>query len=254
MRLDASVLRPSAGWAYFLDVDGTLAEIAATPDSVTVDPKVPKVLAALADATGGAVALVSGRPIAEIDWLLAPLHLPAAGLHGLERRSADGRVTRASSGFATHGDLLARMRAFASEWPGVIVEDKGLTLALHYRGRPDAEPAARALVRRLATPFGDRAKVQEGKMVLELKPALSDKGSVVRAFMSEPPFVDRLPLFAGDDVTDEDGFAAVNAMGGHSIRIGDDTHSDARWCFDGIDAFVGWLAEAPPRPIAEAGE
>jgi len=254
MTLDASVLRPGVGWAYFLDVDGTLAEIAATPDSVTVNPRVPAVLAALRDATGGAVALVSGRPIAEIDWLLAPLHLPAAGLHGLERRSADGRVTRASTGFATHGDLLARMQAFAADWPGVIVEDKSLTLALHYRLRPDAETAARTLVRRLATPFGDRAKVQEGKMVLELKPTLSDKGSVVRAFMSEPPFANRVPVFVGDDVTDEDGFAAVNAMGGHSIRIGDDPHSEARWCFDGIDTFVAWLAEASPRPIAEAGE
>ena len=237
---------PLADWAWFLDVDGTLVEIAARPDAVRAEPRMLAALEALVRAAGGAVALVSGRAIAVLDRLFAPLHLPAVGLHGLERRDAGGRLHRALARAPAIAAAAAPFEDFASRHPGTLVEHKGLTVALHFRAVPEAGEAALALARALSAQSAGRLVVQRGKMVVELRPAGSDKGDAVAAFAAEPPFAGRLPVFIGDDVTDEAGFEAVNRMGGHSIRIGGpDVPTAARWRIGTVAELIAWLESLP---------
>jgi trehalose 6-phosphate phosphatase len=231
---------PQRGWAFFLDVDGTLLEIAARPDEVVVPPAIVTVLAGLP-----AVVLVSGRPITQLDRLFAPLHLPAAGLHGLERRTPHGGLvgpTAPSPGLAL---VRNAMQTFAAAHPGTFVEDKGLALALHYRATPELVDEARRAVRVAVTASGDdRLQVVEGKMVVEVKPDDMDKGRVVEAFLHERAWADRTPVFLGDDVTDEDGFAAVNRLGGHSVRVAGQGDTQARWWLPDVASLHAWLARA----------
>ena len=238
---------PRADWALFLDFDGTLANIAASPCGVSVDPGLRPTLAALREALGGAVALVSGRTLAKLDELLAPLVLPAAGLHGLERRRADGTITRADEAEAA-GPLAAvreRLTAFAAAAPGVLLEDKGLTLALHYRDAQHLKAECRRAVAEALAASGGGLHLLEGKMMFEIKVDGSDKGTAIEAFLAEPPFAGRTPAFFGDDVTDEDGFAAVNRHGGVTVRVGDGAATAARWRIASVDALLVWLAKAP---------
>ncbi len=240
---------PAPGWALFLDVDGTLIEIADEPEAVRVEPRVIAVLTALVGATDGAVALVSGRPIEFLDRLFAPLVLPAAGLHGLERRDAAGHWAVRAGRDPAVDRFAAAFAEFVADHPGCLVEDKGLTVALHYRRAPQAAEAARALADRLGADSAGAFRVQHGKMVAELRPQGPDKGAVVTAFMAEPPFAGRIPVFAGDDVTDEAGFAEVNRRGGHAIRVGEPAgETAARWRVPSVAALADWLAE-----VAAAG-
>lgn len=232
---------PDPEWALFLDVDGTLIEIAETPDGVSVGSDLPTLLDRLRSALGGALALVSGRALRDLDRLFGLLHLPAAGLHGLERRGATGAIARRSAPAADLKTIRTALHGFAAAHPGVIVEDKTLSVALHYRLAPAVESEARQLVDRLVPTSGGSLCIQEGKMVLEIKPKGPNKGDVIRSFMNEPPFIGRIPVFVGDDITDEDGFAAVNALGGHSIRIGNDRPTQAGWQIDSVDALRAWL-------------
>lgn len=234
---------PSSDWAWFLDVDGTLLEIAATPTGVRAPADLVAILARLDRAHGGAVALVSGRALGDLDRIFAPLHPPAAGLHGLERRAASGELFR-HAGETDLGPTRAALEEFASTRPGVIVEDKGVTLAVHYRQAPGQAEAAGRLVHGLADRLGPEYHVQRGKMVLEIKPRSSQKGDAVREFMAEPPFAGRLPVFVGDDITDEDAFSVVNAMGGHSVRVGEDEPTAAAWRLESVGALRGWLRAA----------
>ena len=239
-RVTGRPLDVGRSWALFLDVDGTLLHIAETPDSVQVSNRLRALLARLGPALGGALALISGRPVAELDRLFDPLALPAAGLHGLEHRGAAGGLDTLGDPRALDG-LRSALGDFAGRHPGVLLEDKGRALAVHYRRAPDAEAAARDLVARLTEGRGDDLRVVEGKMVIEIKPRLADKGAAVEAFMAEPPFAGRLPVFIGDDVTDEDAFAAVERMGGHSIRVGEAPDSRAHFLLADVDEAVGWL-------------
>lgn len=237
-------LRPSSGWALFLDVDGTLLHLADTPEAVEVSDHLRRVLTDLAPVFGGAVALISGRRVEDLDRLFSPLCLPAAGLHGLEHRAADGTV-RMLGDTAMLDPLRGPLRDFANAHDGVILEDKERALALHYRRAPQVEVLARQFVADLAGRRPENLRVIDGKMVLEIKPRLSDKGAAVRSFLDEPPFEGRLPVFIGDDVTDEDAFRAVNALGGHSIRVGDGRDSQARWQLSDVNAVLEWLASLP---------
>lgn len=243
---------PEPDWAIFLDVDGTLIEIAETPDKVFVDPQVVPIVTRLREALDGAVAIVSGRPLAELDRLLAPLELPAAGLHGLERRNPRGEILRPMKAVSELAQIRDPLRRFAESARGAIFEDKGLTLALHYRRAPEIEEAARRRVHELVAPFGGDLGVQEGKMVLEIKPPDVDKGTVIEAFMTETPFATRRPVFIGDDVTDEDGFKVVNRCRGHSIRVGEAAHTAARWRIGTPADLRAWLASIPAA--IESGE
>jgi trehalose 6-phosphate phosphatase len=226
-------------WAWFLDVDGTLIDIAPTPSAIHVPPGLPARLAALAVRHGGALALVSGRALDNVLQLVAPFRPPIAGLHGLERRSAAGRVLRPAP-LPGLDRLRADLGAFATAHPGVVVEDKDLSLALHYRLAPAAEADCRRAAEAAVAGRADLV-VARGKMVFEIRPAGSDKGGAVAAFMAEPPFAGRVPVFVGDDVTDEDGFAAANRLGGHSVLVGPERATLAQWRLPDVAAAGAWL-------------
>jgi len=219
-RLATPVPTPRADWAWFFDIDGTLIEFAATPSAVRRDAALQRLIARLHRAAGGALALISGRSIADIDALFPGTRLPVAGQHGVERRDAAGRVSRHA--FPTERLAWARERLSeaASRHPGLLLEDKGLSLAVHYRRAPRLAGFAHRLVRSLQARLGDAYCVQTGKRVVEMKPAGRDKGGAVVEFLREAPFRGRVPVFVGDDVTDEYGFAMVNRARGHSVKVG----------------------------------
>jgi trehalose 6-phosphate phosphatase len=232
---------PSLDYCLFLDVDGTLLDIADTPSGVLVDAELKSLLAAVARRLEGAVALVSGRSIEAVDRLFDPLVLPAAGLHGLERRTAAGekKIHGTPDGAPTLAAARAALAAFVSTHPNTLFEDKGRALALHFRLAPEFETSARQAVQAAVRELGDAYHVQEGKMVLEIKPAAATKATAVEAFLLEPPFLDRTPVFVGDDLTDQAGFRAVEAAGGISIGVG--YRVQGQWRLENPAAVRRWL-------------
>lgn len=234
---------PSVDWCYFLDVDGTLIEIAGTPDDVHVDTALLELIARLHQATGGAVALVSGRALTDLEDRLGTVRLPVAGQHGLERRDVAGRLwIHAAPPAAKHSIQEALAPVIASH-PGLLLEDKGLTLALHYRQAPQLAHYARRLMARLAHNAGADLEVQYGKCVAEVKPSGVDKGTAVAEYLKESPFRERRPVFIGDDLNDEQGFAEVNKLDGISIKVGKG-HSCARFRLPDVTAVRYWLEDA----------
>src|ERR687898_1804119 len=207
--------------ALFLDVDGTLLEIEREPGAVHVPERLCRILERLQSATGGALALVSGRTLDQLDRLFSPLHLSAAGLHGLERRNFGVKTETAAPDPAAFERARRRLAEFADAHEGVLLEDKGLTLALHYRNAPAAAEEAGRVADSAVAESARALVLLQGKMVYELKPPGVDKGRAIAAFLDEPPFAGRPPVFAGDDLTDEAGFVTINQRGGVSIRIGD---------------------------------
>jgi trehalose 6-phosphate phosphatase len=235
---------PQPNFAFFLDVDGTLLDLVATPDAVHADPELLGMLDALRRASGGALALLSGRRLGDLDRIFWPLCLPAAGIHGLERRRADGTVEIMAADAVR--PLREPLVAFAAQNPGLYLEDKGLALALHYRGAPHREAATRAFARALAARSSPALRLLEGKMVVEFHSGHADKGRAIDSFMAEPPFQGRRPVFAGDDVTDEDGFRAIRRLGGIALRIGIIGESAAQWHLPSVAALRAWLQAAVP--------
>lgn len=229
-------------WAFFLDIDGTLLDIASTPRAVHTARPHCRLVAALHEETGGALALVSGRSLKMIDELFSPMRLPAAGQHGVERRDGRGRVHRPSSSSAVLERAAERIRDFAARHSGLVFEDKGHSMALHYRLAPHLAGAAHAVVREAARVAGKSVEVQGGKMVAELKPAGHDKGRAIGAFMREKPFAGRVPVFLGDDLTDEHGFRMVDRMGGYAIKVGPGPTA-ARWRVANPAAARRWLED-----------
>lgn len=205
--------------ALFFDVDGTLAEIQSRPEQVFIPNETLRALERL-QANGVPVALISGRPLTQIDQLAAPLQLPAAGVHGTERRTVDGQVVRLALDADRLSAIERELAAACAELPGLSLENKQVAFALHFRLAPELEARARALAEDFASRYADVLALQPGKCVFELKPRGASKGEVIRAFMQEPPFHGRLPVFIGDDLTDEAGFEVVNALGGVSIKVG----------------------------------
>jgi trehalose 6-phosphate phosphatase len=205
--------------ALFLDFDGTLVEIAPAPNLVQVPAELPHLLDELADRLGGAIAVVSGRPLDELARMLAPFAGGIAGDHGLERRYGRGKETRSR----THPELdrfRPLLAGFATRHHGVALEDKGGSLALHYRQKPSLGSICHALLRRAAQASNGALAVVPGKMVVELMPRSAGKGRAISEFLADAPFHGRLPVFIGDDTTDEDGFAVVNRLGGVSVHVG----------------------------------
>jgi len=233
----------AADIALFLDVDGTLLEIEREPGAVHVPERLCRILEDLQGATGGALALVSGRSLDQLDRLFSPLRFSAAGLHGLEHRNLGIKTVRAAADPEVFERARRRLAAFADANEGVLLEDKELTLALHYRNAPEVIDAAIAVAEQAAAESAGALVLLHGKMVCELKPPGIDKGGAIAAFLDEPPFVGRRPVFAGDDVTDEAGFAAINERGGVSIRIGDGRPTAAVFGHDDVAAMLTWLLE-----------
>jgi trehalose 6-phosphate phosphatase len=210
-------------------VDGTLLEMAATPHDVHVDPSLHELLSRVNFALRDAVALVSGRPVADLDRLFGPRRWPAAGVHGLERRDAAGHWhTHPPVDEAKIARARARLRQLSERLPGTLVEDKGPTVAFHYRQAPQHEALVRREARAIARDIGDEFHLLEGRMVIELRPDGADKADAVRAFLGEPPFAGCRPIFIGDDVTDQAALAEVERMGGLSVAVGDRVHAMMR--------------------------
>ncbi|MCB1995471.1 MAG: trehalose-phosphatase [Burkholderiaceae bacterium] len=224
--------------ALFLDFDGTLADIAPRPEAVSVAPAVLQALAALQEHLGGALAVISGRPVAQIDHHLHPLRVPAAGQHGAERRDAQGLWHRVP--LPALAPVLPPLQALVLAHPALVLEVKTAALAIHWRGDPAQADACRAAMRAGHASVPGMS-LMEGKMVMELKPAAADKGRALQAFMAEAPFAGRMPWFFGDDVTDEAGFAAVQALGGVAVKVGGGD-SAAPWRLPDPAALRAWLA------------
>jgi trehalose 6-phosphate phosphatase len=212
---------PSLQWCLFLDVDGTLVELTDTPSQTVADPEIKTLLSDVAERLGGAVALISGRKIDTLDALFAPLRFPAAGLHGVERRKANGDFQGASFADSQLDEARAALAALVAAHPGTLLEDKGRNIALHYRMAPQYEEKMRQAVSDIAQPLGRNYHIQAGKLLFEIKPRGFSKATAIKAFMHEPPFNGRQPVFIGDDLTDQDGFAMVESQGGISIGVGD---------------------------------
>lgn len=205
--------------AFFVDFDGTLVEIASEPDAVVTPPGLAELLADLADRTGGAVAVLSGRSLATIDRLLAPTVLSGCGQHGLELRLPGGVSIRRE--VAEMEPIRRRLAALSVDWPaGVLVEDKGLSIAVHYRAAPQAAERVEGAVARAVEQATGAFRLRRGKMVVEATLAGASKGTALRRLMVEPPFLGRTPVVLGDDVTDDDAFDAARAFGGTSFQVG----------------------------------
>jgi trehalose 6-phosphate phosphatase len=235
-------------WAYFLDFDGTLLDLAATPDAIEVDAELAELLTALHEASGGAVALISGRALADLDHRLAIPAVPKAGQHGLERRDAAGRLWLHAAPPLAKQAIRAALAPLLAQHSGLLLEDKGLTLAVHYRRAPEFADQVQQLIQRLVAGSGEGLVVQEGKCVVEVKPAGFDKGTAVAEYLGEPPFAGRRPVFVGDDRNDEHAFAVVNARAGVSVFVGGagaaGIDSCARYRLAGTAAVRAWLAGA----------
>jgi trehalose 6-phosphate phosphatase len=227
-------------WAYFLDVDGTLLDIADTPNAVCVDTALLDLIACLYRESGGAMALVSGRAISDLEKLLGTLRLPVAGQHGLERRDAAGRLWMHAASPTAKCAIKEALAPVLERHPGLLLEDKGLTLALHYRLAPHLASYAHRLMGRLAEAASAGLEVQLGKRVAEVKPSGIDKGTAVAEYLLESPFKGRRPVFIGDDLNDEHGFAEVNKLDGISIKVGKG-QSCARYRLPDVAAVRRWL-------------
>ncbi len=237
--MQTSAPPPSLDWCLFLDVDGTLIDFTDTPFDSHVSEELKSRLLRVSERLDGALALVSGRSISRLDLLFAPLRLPSAGLHGVERRKATGALHGASFTDSQLDRARTALTALVAANPGTLLEDKGRTIAVHYRLAPHAEPQVREAVTAIAAALGTHYHVQGGSMMLEIKPQGFTKGGAIEAFMQEPPFSGRTPVFVGDDLPDLDGFRVVEALGGISIGVGDRVQGQYR--FDDPAAVNRWL-------------
>ncbi len=227
--------------ALFLDIDGTLAEFAATPYEVRIDKQLIDALPLLRARYGGALALVTGRSITDVDRIFPDLDVLVAGQHGCERRDAQGTVHLHASDPAILKKLRDLFSAFAARHPGLLLEDKGATVALHYRQSPQLADDVQSMARSTFAAAGwDGYSLWEGKQLVEIRPDGRDKGKAITDFMHEPPFAGRVPVFVGDDVTDEDGFVAVHDMGGWSVKVGRG-RTGAQYRLPDIAAARRWL-------------
>jgi trehalose 6-phosphate phosphatase len=234
------------GWALFLDVDGTLLEIAETPQGVLVTDSLKQLLDDLRSRLDGALALVSGRSLANLDQLFSPLRFIASGVHGCERRTADGLVLRPEVDAALIARVREQLAEFVRSHDGLLLEDKHYALAMHYRRAPQMQDEVYRVMNEALVQLGPMFALQAGKSVLELRPGEWTKGSSITSFMQEAPFAGRIPVFIGDDVTDEDAFAVVNQMSGVSIRVGNPSATRAQHRLGSVAEVLRWLQTIPP--------
>ncbi|WP_020177916.1 trehalose-phosphatase [Methylopila sp. M107] len=229
------------GVAFFLDLDGTVLDLAAKPDGVSIPLETVEAIGGIADRLGGAMAVISGRSLGDIDRILAPLRLPAAALHGAELRRFGGGRAGGDRGVPPER-LTAALGAFVDARPGLALEDKGASIAVHYRATPERETEVRSRVGDLVERFAPDHELQPGKMVVEVRPRGCNKGVALRALMQEPPFAGRLPWAFGDDLTDEFALEAAISLGGEGVLIGEvDRPTAATSALPSPAAMRGWL-------------
>jgi trehalose 6-phosphate phosphatase len=229
--------------ALFLDLDGTLLELAEHPERAVPSARLRALLPALQPATGGAVAIISGRSISSLDRLLAPHRFAAAGVHGLERRKVNGDIVATAIDTAQLTRIHEDIQRFVAQHEGLLLEDKALSLALHYRQRPELEAEVNRFIGDLGDALPPELEFQPGKKVFELKHREVDKGRAILSFMAEAPFAGRRPVFVGDDITDEAGFVAVNKLDGISVKV-NSTQTKAQWHLESVELVLSWLEQA----------
>jgi trehalose 6-phosphate phosphatase len=231
--------------ALFLDFDGTLVAIADRPDDVTLDHETRQALAQLDRLLSGALAIITGRDIAAVDRFLAPLHLPIAGVHGLMRRDARGRLHAPAVDSGLAAAIERAVAPLIARHPELLLERKYGAAALHYRAKPELESLCVAVMENaVAGLLG--VELKRGKMVIEAKANAGDKGAAIADYLGEPPFLGRRAVFAGDDVTDEDAFMLVNARDGISIKVGPGA-TQATYGAAGTGEFLAWLRQLPVK-------
>jgi trehalose 6-phosphate phosphatase len=223
----------------FLDVDGTLIELSDTPFDTHAGGELKSLLERVSARLGGALALVSGRSIGYLDALFAPLRLPCAGLHGVERRTASSVLYGANFQDPRLDPVRAALAGLVQSHAGTLLEDKGRSVAVHYRLAPQFEPELRDKVTAIAATLGGDYHLQSGSMMLEIKPHGFNKGGAVAAFMQEPPFSGRTPVSVGDDLTDIDAFKVVAGLGGICIAVGE--RIQGQYHLDDPAAVRAWL-------------
>lgn len=233
----------SPNWAYFLDFDGTLIEFAKSPKDVVVDRALRELIARMLLVSGGALAVVSGRLISDLQNLFGCSCPALGGLHGLERRDGSGNIWRYAATSAPVHAAKATLAPLLERHPGLLFEDKGVSFALHYRLVPGLAHVVIKMMEQLLVSCGPGMELQRGKFVLELKPAGHDKGTAVCQFMKEPHFAGRRSVFIGDDLNDEPGFAEVNRRNGISIKVGPGA-SCARYRLNDVSEVRQWLGGA----------
>lgn len=231
----------SRDWALFLDIDGTILDLAETPGQVAVSAQLRELVRDLDIALDRAFALVSGRSLGNIDALFRMPGLSAAGLHGIECRTGFDGITHVQSvDESVMQSFRGRLQTYIERYPGLVLEDKKLSIAIHFRQASHLQAQVEKILRETIAGHDSAFHIQKGKMIAEIKSSSSDKGFAVRRFMQAPPFRGRIPVFIGDDITDEDGFRAVNELGGISIKVGCD-HSSARCCLERPADVINWL-------------
>lgn len=233
----------AANVALFLDVDGTLLPIRDNPADVMADNTLIATLRQCSARLDGAMALVSGRAINEIDRIFSPEVFPVAGAHGAELRMHSGE-SASVDGSPLPRSALDPLEGFAARDERLLLEHKRGGVSLHYRRAPEMKAACRELVDRVLEELGDGYRLIAGKMVFEITSQAHNKGDAISQFLTSQPFAGRQPVFIGDDVTDEDGFRVVNALGGVSIRVGDTADSEARYALAAVKDVLSWLQDA----------
>ncbi len=232
-----------AGHALYLDIDGTILEIAQSPEVVRVPEWLLPLLRRLSLKLDGALAFVSGRTLASIDELFAPLKLPAIAVHGAEIRANEQHEIFGQPLAVQLQCALPPLLAAVERLRGVRLENKGSVVALHYRSAPERGRDVLKLAELTLCELGSEFGLLVGKCVVEIRPRHLNKGTALTRLMEQPPFRGRTPIFAGDDSTDEDAFAVVNRLGGISVRVGAPAPSAATYRLADPDALRAWLAE-----------
>lgn len=227
--------------ALFLDFDGTLAPIVPRPEDAAASADTCRAVAQISALSGGAVAILSGRDLVDLDKRLAPLKLPAAGSHGAVRRDATGALHRVAISADGLRAAIAALEQFAAS-RDLLVEKKTGAVTVHYRNHPHYADAARELVDKIADDAADLRAIH-GNMVSEIATRSANKGHALEAFMKEAPFAGRIPVMAGDDTTDEDAFRAAQELGGVGLKIGEGTTA-AKYRLPDIHDFLNWLGQA----------
>lgn len=232
---------PLTEYAFFLDFDGTLVEHVTIPDKVVVGANVIPILKKLQQQTNHAVALVSGRSIQELDQFLSPLQFAASGSHGAEIRHFNGEILSVAKAPKSLIDAQNQLEKFIASNPGLILETKPFGIAIHFRQAPHLSEQVRIMAEKICALTPAELAIQAGKMIYELKLNGVDKGRAINTLLTQAPFVERKPVFIGDDLTDEDGFKTVNQLDGLSIKVGEgETHAQAR--FANVRQCLAWLS------------